>query len=59
MLKEINAITKRTMLEVLPSFDKKLISKVMQRECVYQYIMENGTHAGLLNTLRELYVTEA
>lgn len=53
LLKEINAATKRSMIEVLPQLDKDLIHKVLQRDIVYQYIMEYGTNNELLDMLKQ------
>lgn len=53
LLKEINAATKRSMIEVLPQLDKDLIHKVLQRDIVYRYIMEYGTNIELLDMLKQ------
>lgn len=53
LLKEINAVTKKGMTEVLPQLQESLIDKVLQRDIVYQYIMKYGTNKVLLNMLRE------
>lgn len=53
-LKLINALTKKTMLEVLPQLDKELTAKMLQRDCVYQYIMEHGTNAQLIELMEGL-----
>lgn len=53
MLKEMNTVTKRSMIEVLPRLDKALVSKALQRETVYDYIMANGANPVLLKILQD------
>lgn len=53
MLKEMNTVTKRSMIEVLPRLDKALVSKALQKETVYDYIMANGTNPVLLKILQD------
>lgn len=45
-LKKMNAATKRSMTEALPFLDKTLVSKALQRDIVYDYIMANGLQEG-------------
>lgn len=52
-LKEINSITKRKMTEVLPKLDESLIAAALQRTVVYDYIMDHGTNAELLEMMRK------
>ncbi len=54
MLKKMNTITKHTMTEVLPQLDKALVLKALQREVVYNYIIENGTNSVLLKMLQDI-----
>ncbi|MBO4297224.1 MAG: RpiB/LacA/LacB family sugar-phosphate isomerase [Clostridia bacterium] len=44
LLKQINAITKRTMAEAFASYDESLIKKALSRKTVVEYIMANGTN---------------
>lgn len=53
-LKEINAITKRTIIEVLPFIDHDLVTASLKRANVYDYIMEFGTNIELINLLKSL-----
>lgn len=59
MLKEINAVTKHSMIEVLPYLDNDLVSKALQRQIVYNYIMEHGTNFVLLKMLQGIQLEEA
>lgn len=54
LLKEINALTKRNIIDVLPQLDKSLIQKVLQRDVVFDYIMKYGTNPRLQTMLKEL-----
>ena len=54
MLKEINAVTKHSMIEVLFYLDKDLAAKALQRDIVYNYIMEHGTNLELVKMLRDI-----
>lgn len=51
-LKELNSITKRTLIDILPFIDVELLLKLKTRTNVYSYIMKNGTNKELLNLLR-------
>lgn len=53
MLKEMHAAVRRSMVEVLPNLDKALVSKVLQREIVYNYILGHGTNSALLKVLQD------
>lgn len=52
-LKELNHITKRKMLEVLPELDKDLAAKALNRECVFNYIMQHGNNTELLELMKK------
>jgi ribose 5-phosphate isomerase RpiB len=54
ILKTMNAVAKRSMLEVLPRLDEALILKALQRDVVYDYIMENGNNSALMKMLSDM-----
>lgn len=47
LLKEINALTKRNMLEVFEQLDEELMRKALQRNDVVDYILKYGNNAEL------------
>lgn len=51
LLKSINSLTKRSMIDIWKSFDKNLLKKALQRNNVYEYILQNGKNAELLDKL--------
>lgn len=54
MLKKINSITKRSLIEVLPVIDQNMVKSTLQRDYFYEYIMENSKNSEL-NTMLKLY----
>lgn len=53
-LKEINAVTKKKMTDVLPKLDSELKSAVFRRKNVYDYILECGTNKELMDLIKNL-----
>lgn len=53
LLKEINSSSKVTMMELLNSLDKNLISKIMKKDNVIDYIIVNGTEKNIVKWMRE------
>lgn len=53
-LKEINAVTKKKMTDVLPKLDSELKSAVFRRKNVYDYILEYGTNKELMDLIKNL-----
>ncbi len=52
ILKGINTVTKKTMLEILPSLDHEFVSSSLQkRENVYDFILSHGTNEKLIQLL--------
>ena len=51
LLKKLNGITKRTLVEILPSVDRDLLQSLKNRKHVYDYIMKNGKNEKLLQLL--------
>lgn len=47
IMKNLNKITKRTLLDILPRIDKTFLQSVLEREYVYNYIIENGQNKEL------------
>lgn len=47
MLKDINCITKRSLAEILPELDRGLVKSALEREIVYDYVMEYGRNEEL------------
>lgn len=52
LLKKLNGITKRTLVEILPSVDRDLLQSLKNRKHVYDYIMKNGKNEKLLQLLK-------
>lgn len=52
-LKQLNHMTKRTLIEILPYLEKEFILSLKKRTHVYDYIMENGTNLKLLEDLQK------
>lgn len=53
-LKQINTLTKRSMLDVLPKIDKRIVDKALSRKMVYDYIMENGRNEEMIKLINRL-----
>lgn len=51
-LKEMNAVTKRRLVDVLPKLDTVLVSDVFQRKNVFDYILQHGTNIELIELLK-------
>lgn len=52
LLKELNAVTKRNLVEILGELDADFVKSCLQRDCVYHYVCENGQHDQLLDQLK-------
>lgn len=55
MLKELNAAVKKPLAEVLPLMDGGFVKSVLQRDCVYQFIIENGQDNYLKDILKTFH----
>ncbi|MFA6851071.1 MAG: RpiB/LacA/LacB family sugar-phosphate isomerase [Selenomonadaceae bacterium] len=53
LLKKINMISKKSLLEILPLLDENFIKKTLQRNCVYSYIMKNSRYEELKGVLKK------
>ena len=53
LLKDINRIAKRKLLEVLPLLDREFISSIYLRKNICQFILDNGTCTELLDWMKE------
>ena len=51
ILKNINSITKKSLLEVMPKMNENLVKKALERKVVYDYIMENGQDKNIKNLI--------
>ena len=51
LLKKLNGITKKSMVEILPIVDNNLIQSLKARKNVFEYILSNGTNKELLDLL--------
>lgn len=51
-LKELNSITKRELVDILPDLDEKLIESFKNRKNVFQYFLKNGHNERLLELLK-------
>lgn len=52
LLKEINALTKRSAIDVFERLDKALIQKVIRKTNVIEYILVHGTDKDILEFIR-------
>ena len=52
MLKKINVATKKELTEVLPLLDQVFVMSVLQRDCVYQYVIQNSKNTCLKEMLQ-------
>ncbi|WP_243186967.1 hypothetical protein [Clostridium muellerianum] len=52
MLKIINSITKRELVEVIPKIDLDFMRKVVKRDYVHDYIMKYGKNKELKELLK-------
>ena len=53
MLKALNSLTKKSMVEIFQQLDSNLLIKSLQRENVVDYILENGKNEELLNLIKK------
>lgn len=53
-LKEINGITKRNLIEILPLLDKNLLASALQRKVVFEYIIKHGKNPELIEAISQL-----
>lgn len=52
-LKELNMISKKSLVEIIPQVDKTFLQSVFLRKSVYQYVHENGKNEELKRCLEE------
>ena len=52
LLKKINMLSKKSLLEILPLLDKTFVHQTLKRDCVYSYIMENSRYEELKCVLK-------
>lgn len=52
-LKQINAICKKSVIDILPMLDEGFVAGVLNYNIVYDFIMENGINDNLKKKLRE------
>ena len=52
LLKAINGITKRELVEVIPKIDLNFMKKVVKRDCVYDYVIKYGQSKELKQLLQ-------
>jgi hypothetical protein len=52
MLKELHAATKKSLPDVLPFLDQAFVKSVLQRDCVYQYVIQNSQNKRLKEILQ-------
>lgn len=52
-LKRIQAVCKRSILEALPSLDEDIVKNALSYDVVYDFIMENGNYAPLLEMIKK------
>ena len=52
ILKKINAATKKRLTDVLPLLDQAFVKSVLQRDCVYQYVIQNSQNKHLKEILQ-------
>lgn len=51
-LKEINTITKKGIIEILPCINSDLVKTSLKRDIIYNYIMDFGTNTKLIDLLK-------
>ncbi len=54
ILKRINAVTKKSLAEVLSEIDMELVKSSIRRKCVYDYVMKYGQNKTLKKLLESL-----
>jgi hypothetical protein len=52
LLKEINALTKRSAIDVLEELDEALVQKVLQKNNVVDYIVEHGQDKAIVEFIK-------
>lgn len=52
LLKHINAISKRKLIDVIPEMDVDFMKKVMKRDIVFDYVMKYGENKELIELLK-------
>lgn len=55
-LKEMNVVTKRKLVEVLPKLDSELVLAAFQRKNVFDYVLKHGTNIELLDLLKNNFI---
>jgi hypothetical protein len=54
LLKRINAISKKSLVEIIPDLDQTFIEPALTYDPVYNYIMQNGKDEKLKQFLRTM-----
>ncbi len=55
LLKQMNGVTKRHMVDIFDQVDEKLLINALKRSNVVDYILKNGDNEELLNLIRKRY----
>lgn len=53
LLKQINQISKKSLMDILPLLSKELIQNTLKRNIIYEYILNNGQNAALNSLIKE------
>lgn len=54
LLKSINSISKRSLQEIIPELGEELVKSVVNRACVYDYVMKYGKNEEIKTLLKLL-----
>lgn len=54
LLKSINSISKRSLQEIIPELEEELVKSVVNRACVYDYVMKYGKNEEIKTLLKLL-----
>lgn len=52
LLKELNSINMRSLKEIIPKIDRKIIKKIVSRDIVFEYVTKYGQDAELIKILK-------
>lgn len=52
LMKELNAITKRSLKDILGELEPRFVKSCLQRDKVYQYVCDHGENSPLLDILK-------
>lgn len=53
LLKQINRISKKSLIEVLPKLDNEFVKSTLERDCVYNYIMQNSSNEDIKAIIKQ------